>query len=195
MKTISKFLNQGHRQSAIQGITKIILFDIKQCVPDLEITDESIDLISQAAAFHDLGKLLIPAKILNKPDWLTQEEFNIIKCHPQYGCKILKVLSYRFPDQQFFQYCYLICRYHHERYDGAGYPDRLSGEEIPLCAQVVAIADAYDALIQERPYKKAFSSEAAIQMIADGACGAFSPVLIHSLINSAQRIQQQIYPG
>ena len=126
---------------------------------------------------HDVGKISIPDRILNKPGRLTEEEFEIMKQHTVKGCEILQNIP-DIIDEGVYKYSYDICRHHHERWDGRGYPDGLSGDDISIWAQVVSVADVYDALTAERVYKKAFSHEKAVQMIHDGECGTFSPKLL-----------------
>ena len=136
-------------------------------------------MISDAAALHDIGKIAIPDEVLLKPGRLTPEEFEIMKTHTTKGCEILESLNYA-QDEEYYRYSYEICRHHHERYDGKGYPDGLVGDEIPICAQLVSVADVYDALVNERCYKDAFSKEDAYRMIITGECGVFSPKLMES---------------
>lgn len=145
------------------------------------LTEHDCQLIATAAVFHDVGKIGIPESILLKPGKLTAKEFAVMKTHTLIGDNLIKSLEI-YHDEPLLQMAAQICRWHHERYDGGGYPDGLKGEEIPLCAQVVSIADAYDALMSARPYKPAFSSEKAIQMILNGECGVFNPVLVDCLL-------------
>ena len=126
---------------------------------------------------HDIGKIAIPDSVLLKPGKLTPEEFEIMKTHTIRGCEILQSLDYT-QDEEYYNYCYDICRHHHERWDGNGYPDHLVGEQISIPAQVVSLADVYEALISERVYKPAYTHEEAIQMIAGGECGIFNPQLL-----------------
>ncbi len=126
---------------------------------------------------HDVGKIAIPDKILLKPGKLTRDEFDVMKSHTTKGCKIIKQLEF-VDDKEFYNNCFDICRFHHEKYDGNGYPDNLKGDEIPISAQIVSIADVYDALVSERVYKSAYSSEKAYDMILHGECGMFNPKLI-----------------
>lgn len=148
-------------------------------------------MISKAAAFHDIGKISISESILNKPGRLTEEEFEIMKTHSAVGADMLENLPLH-RDGPLVKIAYEICRWHHERYDGNGYPDGLKGEEIPISAQAVSLADAYDALISERVYKKVFSHEKALSMILNGECGAFHPLLLECLSEIADHIQEEL---
>lgn len=148
-------------------------------------------MISKAAAFHDIGKISISESILNKPGRLTEEEFEIMKTHSAVGADMLENLPLH-RDGPLVKIAYEICRWHHERYDGNGYPDGLKGEEIPISAQAVSLADAYDALISERVYKKAFSHEKVLSMILNGECGAFHPLLLECLSEIADHIQEEL---
>ena len=133
-----------------------------------------MDEIARASALHDIGKIGIPDAILLKPGRLTPEEYEIMKNHTTIGCDILE----KFHENQtedFYRYCYEICRYHHERWDGNGYPDHLAGDEIPISAQIVAVADVYDALVSPRVYKSVYANNEAFDMIMNGECGQFSP--------------------
>ncbi len=144
------------------------------------LTEADIALITTASSLHDIGKIRIPEEILNKPGRLTDEEFKIMKKHSELGAAIIKDMD--FPqDHPLVHTAWEISRWHHERWDGKGYPDGLKGEEIPICAQVVSIVDVYDALTSERCYKKAFDHDTAIQMILDGQCGQFNPILLKCL--------------
>ncbi len=137
-------------------------------------------MITTASSLHDIGKIYIPEEILNKPGRLTDEEFKIMKTHSELGAEIIQNMN--FPkDNPLVHTSWEICRWHHERWDGKGYPDGLKGEKIPISAQVVSIADVYDALTSERCYKKAFDHDTAIQMILDGQCGQFNPLLLKCL--------------
>jgi putative two-component system response regulator len=144
------------------------------------LTEADIALITTASSLHDIGKIRIPEEILNKPGRLTDEEFKIMKTHSELGAAIIKDMD--FPqDHPLVHTAWEICRWHHERWAGKGYPDGLKGEEIPISAQVVSIVDVYDALTSERCYKKAFDHDTAIQMILDGQCGQFNPILLKCL--------------
>lgn len=161
----------------IRKITELLLEAAAAYYPEFGITRKEIDLISNAAALHDIGKIVIPEALLNKPGRLTPEEFEIIKSHTVRGADILEHVEH-VHDMSYFKYCYDICRSHHERWDGRGYPDHLIENEIPISAQVVSIADVYDALTSNRVYKPAYSHEEALAMIHRGDCGSFNPRLL-----------------
>lgn len=175
-------IESGQHVLRIRMFTKIILEDVMANYPEYGLDQRNIDIIASAAALHDIGKIAIPDAILNKPGPLTKEEFEEMKTHSIKGCEILATLN-RMHDEKYLKYAYNICRYHHERWDGNGYPDGLKGENIPICAQAVSIADAYDALTTDRVYKKAFSPAKAYNMILNGECGAFSPRLLECFKN------------
>ena len=162
----------------VQTMTRLLLQCLMNKTNSYNLTDEDVLIISTASALHDIGKIMIDEKILNKPGKLTKEEFEIMKTHSMLGASILKELP-TYQKKTLVSVAYEICRWHHERYDGKGYPDGLKGEEIPISAQV--LADGYDALTSERCYKKAFSKEKAMEMILDGQCGAFNPLLLECL--------------
>ena len=151
-----------------------------------------VEILSQIVEFrNDIGKIGIDDKILNKPGKLTDEEFKIMQNHTIIGARILKNME-GYEDEELMMVAYQICRWHHERYDGRGYPDGLKGDEIPISAQVVSLADVYDALVGERVYKKAYSHEKAIQMILNGECGAFNPILLECLLDIQDRIKRKV---
>lgn len=179
LSTVVEFrdLESGEHINRIKGFTRILLNYVMEYYKEYEITQEQKEKIVQASVMHDVGKIAIPDHILLKPGKLTDEEFEIMKQHTVKGCDIINTISF-IDDKEFFQYCYEICRHHHERYDGRGYPDRLEGENIPISAQVVSLADVYDALVSERVYKKAFTPDQAYEMIQAGQCGAFSPKIL-----------------
>ena len=156
--------------------TKLLLKYIQEFYPKYGITDESAALIVNASALHDIGKIAISDSILLKPGKLTNEENNELKKHTIYGCELLE--KFKQEDNEFYRYCYDICRYHHERYDGNGYPDRLKGDNIPIWAQIVSLVDVFDELVGERVYKIPYAVNEAARMIEEGECGVFSPVLL-----------------
>ena len=164
----------------IKTATEMMLRQLVKVTDAYPLTEADIALITTASSLHDIGKIRIPEEVLNKPGRLTDEEFKIMKKHSELGAAIIKDMD--FPqDHPLVHTAWEICRWHHERWDGKGYPDGLKGEEIPICAQVVSIVDVYDALTSERCYKKAFDHDTAIQMILDGQCGQFNPILLKCL--------------
>lgn len=171
----------------IKQLTSILLQNLIEKTDKYRLTENDILLISTASSLHDIGKISIDDKILNKPGRLTAEEFEVIKTHSVIGAEMLQDLhnTHNYP---LFDKAYEICRWLHERYDGKGYPDGLKGEEIPISAQVTSLADVYDALTSNRCYKKAFSHEKAMEMILDGQCGAFNPVLLQCLKDCEKQI-------
>ena len=165
----------------IQTITEMLLRQLVQKENNrYALSKEQIRMITTASALHDIGKISIPDEILNKPGRLTDEEFQIMKTHSELGAAIIKDMDF-LQDHPLVHTAWEISRWHHERWDGKGYPDGLKGEEIPISAQVVSIVDVYDALTSERCYKKAFDHDTAIQMILDGQCGQFNPILLKCL--------------
>lgn len=173
----SRSLETGQHVQRIRLFTKVLLEDVSVNYPEYDIDERRIELISSAAALHDIGKISIPDSILNKPGKLTAEEFEIMKSHTVKGCEMLATLK-RIGDKEYLHYAYNICRHHHERFDGKGYPDHLVGDAIPICAQIAGIADCYDALTMDRVYRKAIDPDKATHMILNGECGTFSPKLL-----------------
>jgi len=167
----------GNHVFRIRRFTQILLQEVARCCPEYELDESSIDRISTASALHDIGKISIPDVILNKPGPLTPEEFEVMKTHTTVGGQLTEQIG-NIGDPMYLRYIYNICLYHHERWDGRGYPKGLKENEIPICAQVVGLVDAYDALTTPRVYKPAFSHEKAVNTILNGECGAFSPKLL-----------------
>ena len=179
MSNVVEFRNleSGNHVKRVKTFTNILAKYVAQEYPEYHLDNNDINMITSAAALHDVGKIVIPDAILLKPGKLTQEEFETMKSHTTRGCEVIDMLA----DIQRGEYgkvSYEICRHHHERYDGRGYPDGLKGEEIPIAAQIVSVADVYDALVTERCYKAAFTTEEAYRMISNGECGVFSPKLM-----------------
>lgn len=172
----------------IGTLTDILLNQISKKDDKYYLPYAERDLIVKASALHDIGKISIPEEVLNKPGKLTDEEFEAMKQHTVIGYQMLSDLG--FQDEPLVKVSREITRWHHERYDGRGYPDGLKGDEIPLSAQIVSLADVYDALTSERVYKPAFSHEKAIQMILNGECGAFNPLLLECLVEAQDAIRQ-----
>ena len=175
-------LESGQHIQRIRYFTQILLEDVAKSYQEYDLDPHKIQIITDASSMHDIGKIAIPDSILNKPGRLTPQEFEVMKTHTTKGCEILSGLE-RLQDQEYVRYAYNICRYHHERWDGAGYPDGLRGDSIPICAQVVAVADCYDALTTDRVYKKAIPPQEAFNMILNGECGVFSPKLLECFKN------------
>ena len=169
----------GEHVKRISGLTKILMGDIVQNYPEYYMTQEEIEKISTASILHDVGKIAIPDSILNKPGRLTKEEFDVMKLHTVKGCEILTNIPHVL-DKDTFKYSYDICRHHHERWDGKGYPDGIKGEEISIWSQAVAIVDVYDALISPRVYKAPFEHSVAVNMIHNGECGSFNPKVVEA---------------
>lgn len=181
----------GQHIQNIHIVVELLLKRLVQKTNRYPLSPSDISLISTASALHDIGKIAIAEEILNKPGRLTEEEFAIMKTHAEIGAKMLTNLPV-YQEEPLVKVAYEICRWHHERYDGRGYPDGLIGEDIPLSAQIVALADVYDALTSERVYKKAIPSDEAIQMILDGQCGMFSPLMLECLTDVADSIPEEL---
>lgn len=175
----------------VRLLTELFLKKLITMTDKYSISRKDIQLICTASSLHDIGKIAIPTKILNKPGRLTDEEFEIMKTHSIEGAKLLKEIP-RWEEEPLIKIGCEVCRWHHERYDGKGYPDRLKGDEIPISAQVVALADVYSALRQDRVYKKAFSHEKAVEMIIGGECGAFNPVLLECLTAVSDTLEKEV---
>ncbi|MCL2791877.1 MAG: response regulator [Spirochaetaceae bacterium] len=178
----------GEHIKRIRLITHILLEEASSYYP---LSAEEIEIIGNASAVHDIGKIAIPDSILLKPSPLTPEEFAIMKTHTIKGCEILSRLT-QIQGDDFYTYCYDICRYHHERWDGKGYPDGLKGDDIPIWAQATSLADVIDALISKRVYKAAFSHDDAIKMILDGKCGVFNPKLLECFVRVKDTLFEKI---
>ena len=175
----------------INTLTRLLLERLVENTDAYNLTPDDCYLISTASAFHDIGKVGIDESILNKPGKLTEEEFETMKKHTLIGASMLDKLEH-YKDEKMIKIAYQICRWHHERYDGKGYPDGLTGEQIPIAAQVVSVADVYDALVGKRVYKDAYSHEQAMKMILNGECGAFNPLLMEVLVEIRDKIKEEI---
>ena len=190
---IVEFRNSESAQHVlqVQTVTGMLLRRLVEKTDVYHLTEEKIRLIVTASALHDIGKISIPESILNKPGRLTPEEFDVIRTHPAIGASMLEGLTpYR--KEPLLKTAIEICRWHHERWDGGGYPDGLLGEQIPISAQVVALADVYDALTSDRCYKKAYSHDTAVSMILNGECGAFNPMLLDCLQEISARLKSSL---
>ena len=170
-------VESGQHILRIRHFTRILMEEIAKSCPEYRLDAKTVDIVASASALHDIGKIAIPDSILNKPGRLTEEERELMKTHSLTGSKILEELD-GMGNEEYLRYAHNICHYHHERWDGNGYPEGLKGDSIPICAQVVGLADAYDALTNKRVYKEAFSHEKAVNMILQGDCGVFSPKLL-----------------
>ena len=189
LSQIVEFRNgeSGLHVEHINILTGLLLERLVQKTDHYDLTWSDQYRITLASALHDIGKIGIDDKILNKPGRLTKEEFEIMKSHTLIGASILENLGL-YQEEPLIKTAYQICRWHHERYDGKGYPDGLRGDEIPISAQVVSVADVYDALVNERVYKKAITHEKAIEMILNGECGVFNPILLECLVDIKDKI-------
>lgn len=172
-------LESGEHINRVKGFTEILAKQFMVDFPEYGLDEHTIEMIVSSSSLHDVGKIAIPDNILLKPGRLTNEEFECMKSHTTKGCDVLNSIEGIW-DDEYHKYAYDICRHHHERYDGRGYPDGLKGDDIPISAQLVSLADVYDALVSERCYKKAFPKDKAAEMIIGGECGVFSPKILTS---------------
>ena len=186
--TEGRSLESGDHIGRIKGYTEIITRRMMKDYPELGITEPIAEVIVSASALHDIGKIAIPDSILNKPGKLTNDEFEFVKSHTIRGGDIVNSITGIW-DEDYARICYEICRYHHERYDGRGYPDHLKGDDIPISAQCESIADVYDALVTESVYRAAYSKEEAFNMIIRGESGVFSPKLLESFRKSREEFE------
>ena len=175
----------------INILTQLLLEKLMRKSENYDLSWSQQHMIATASALHDIGKIGIDEKILNKPGKLTKEEFEAMKQHTIIGARMLDSLE-MYHDEEMMKYAYEICRWHHERYDGKGYPDGLKGKEIPISAQVVSLADVYDALVSDRVYKKAYSHEKAMEMILNGECGMFNPLLLECLVEIQDKVRKEL---
>ncbi len=182
-------LESGLHTLRIRNFTRILIEAVMRHCPEYGLTEQQLTMISSASVLHDIGKIGIPDAILTKPGKLTDEEWETMKTHSLLGCEMLQRLNSTI-DQDYLRYAYNICRYHHERWDGQGYPDGLSGDDIPICAQVVGLADCYDALTSKRVYKDTHSCTRAMNMILSGECGAFSKKLLECFKSVSEQFIQ-----
>ena len=173
----ARSLESGTHVKRVKKFTRMLAEKMMELYPESGLDEHSIETIELASSMHDVGKIMIPDAILNKPGKLTEDEFEFMKTHTIRGCEVLENSKYMW-EEDYYKYCWEICRYHHEKWDGRGYPEGLKGDEIPLAAQLVSVADCYDALTTERVYKKAFSTDTAFSMIETGQCGQFGPKIM-----------------
>ena len=182
-------LESGHHVKRTSELTKILIDYLYVNDVDRMISIADQDIIIKAVPLHDIGKISIPDSILLKPGPLTPEEFAIIKTHSAIGSEIVKSMLDE-DDEQYLTYCYDICRHHHERWDGKGYPDGISGDGIPLSARILAVVDVYDALVSARCYKPPFSHEKAIEIIKNGSGTQFDPAIVDALLNVSMQFKE-----
>ncbi len=175
----------------VQTLTEMLMRELMNLTDEYRITEDDMNLIPKAAALHDIGKISVPSSILNKPGALSNNEFTVMRAHTTEGYTILRSIE-TYKDDPLIMMASGVCRWHHERYDGRGYPDGIAGDDIPISAQLVSLADVYDALTTERCYKKAYPHEMTINMILRGECGKFNPVLIECLRNLADDIPERL---
>ena len=199
IRILSNVLGSRNSESSehilhIRTATEMMLRQLVKTTDAYHLTETDIAIITTASSLHDIGKIRIPEEILNKPGRLTDEEFKIMKTHSEIGASMIRDM-YFLQNHPLVHTAWEICRWHHERWDGKGYPDGLTGEEIPISAQVVSIVDVYDALTSERCYKKAFDHDTAIQMILDGQCGQFNPILLKCLKELSFQLSKMLDKG
>ncbi|HAV00618.1 MAG TPA: two-component system response regulator [Lachnospiraceae bacterium] len=175
----------------VQTLTEMFMRELLNITDEYRITEDDMNLIPKAAALHDIGKISVPSSILNKPGALSSSEFTVMKAHTTEGYTILRSIE-AYKDDPLIMMASAVCRWHHERYDGRGYPDGIAGDDIPIAAQLVSLADVYDALTSERCYKKAYPHEMTVNMILRGECGNFNPILIECLKNLAKDIPDRL---
>ncbi len=184
-------LESGEHITRVKNLTRILAEQYMKSYPESGLNENRIREIVAASALHDVGKIAIPDKILLKPGRFTEEEYEYMKSHTTRGCEMLSTIEGIW-SEDYRKTCSEICRHHHERYDGKGYPDGLKGDEIPLSAQLVSVADVYDALVNERVYKNAYPREEAFHMILNGECGVFSPKLMECFRLVRAEFEKQI---
>ena len=175
----------------VQTLTDMFMRELLNLTDKYRISEDDMNLIPKAAALHDIGKISVPSSILNKPGALSGSEFTVMKAHTTEGYTILRSIE-EYKDDPLIIMASGVCRWHHERYDGRGYPDGIAGDDIPIAAQLVSLADVYDALTSERCYKKAYPHEMTVNMILRGECGQFNPVLIECLNNLEKDIPDRL---
>ena len=193
LSNVVEFRNgeSGRHVRHIRVLTELLLRSLAETENRYALTEEDIRRYSMASALHDIGKIAISSEILNKPGKLKPEEFSVIRDHAMIGANMLREMPYS-GDEPLLRAAYEICRWHHERWDGSGYPDGLKGDECPISAQAVALADVYDALTTDRVYKKAVPHGEAVSLILSGRTGAFNPLLLRCLNSIAGTLPRQM---
>lgn len=192
MSNVVEFCNleSGDHVRRVKTFTRILAEHVAAVYPEYHLDEAAVDVITAAAAMHDVGKIAISDAILLKPGKLTEQEFEVMKTHTTRGCEIIEMLE-DIQEGEYGRVSYDICRYHHERYDGRGYPEGLRGEEIPIAAQIVSVADVYDALVSDRCYKSAYTPAEAYDMIMRGECGEFSPKILMCLARAREEFERE----
>lgn len=180
-----------HHPERLRKFTECLGKGVMRMYPEYGLTRSALEVIVHAAAIHDIGKLAVPEEILQKPEGLTGQEWEIVKQHTVKGDEMIRSLIC-LDDKGVHDICCDIARHHHERYDGGGYPDGLKGEEISIGAQMVALADVYDALLSKRIYKEAIAPDRTFMMIMAGECGVFSPKLLRVFENVREEMEKLI---
>ena len=183
--------SNGH-VGRIRVMSRILLEQAARC-GGFAASEQTIEKIAAASLLHDLGKISVPERVLLKPDRLSLIEYRMMQSHPVKGWEMLQAMT-EVADPEYHRYCCDICRSHHERWDGGGYPDRLEGDQIPFWAQVVSLADVYDALISRRVYKPAFTHEKASAMIVSGECGVFGSLLLDCFLKTQEHLCSALLP-
>lgn len=178
----------GGHVKRMRNSTMLLMSKVSEMFPEYYLDKAAIEKIGTASVLHDVGKIAIPDNILKKPGKLTAEEFEIMKIHTVKGCDILAEMPEDIMDREVYRYSYDICRHHHERWDGSGYPDGLVGDEVSIWAQVVAVADVFDALTSQRVYKTALGFADAVKMINGGECGEFNPKVLAAFNEIAEEL-------
>jgi putative two-component system response regulator len=196
LATVVEYRNMDNAEHVknVEMITHILAEEMMNTFPESGLTGKQVELISTASALHDIGKITISDTILMKPGKMTDDEYEYMESHTTKGCEILEQIQGAW-DEEYAQTCAEICRSHHERYDGSGYPDGLVGDEIPLSAQLVSVAEVYDALVNERVYKKAYTKEHAYNMILAGECGMFNPKIMECFRKTREKVEALIPDG
>lgn len=189
--TEARDIESGEHIRRVKGFTHILAEQVMLDWPEYGLTQERVELMTSASALHDIGKIMIPDAILLKPGKLLSDEFDIMKTHCVKGCEILKKAPQDW-SADYLNTSMEICRWHHEKYDGKGYPDGLKGEEIPISAQIVSVADCFDALSSKRIYKDAFEPDRAYNMIMNGECGCFSEKILSSFTRCKEKFVNHV---
>lgn len=184
-------VNSGVHVRRMRQITRMLLTDVMEHCPEYQLTSEQVERIADLSVLHDIGKIGVPDAILNKTGRLTDEEYECMKSHTIYGGELVERMDFQ-TGEEGRRYCYEICRHHHERWDGGGYPDGLKGEEIPIWVQAVSVADVYEALVSRRVYKPAYTASEAVQMILYGECGSFNPKILDALRRISGQLTREV---